>query len=114
MTLGDLQKFLHCTEVSGYFVEKLDITGPGEPLLWKNLREGLAMLRASPAIGSIHVVTNGLDLNRIDEDTWKCIDVLRVSVYPASAHIQPKLREAQLKHGSKIIIRNYETFRTAP
>jgi hypothetical protein len=114
MSLGDLRKFLHFTEASGYFIEKLHITGPGEPLLWKNLREGLALLRASPAIGCIDVVTNGLELSRIDEASWKCIDILRVSLYPASAHIQPKLQEAQLKYRSKMIITTTDNFRTSP
>lgn len=77
LPLDELAEFLRVTEESGYFIERLDLTGPGEPLLWKHLREGLKLIRSSKAIGSINVVTNGLELSRLDEVSWACIGLYR-------------------------------------
>lgn len=114
LSIADLQDFLRFTESSGYFIERLHITGPGEPLLWKHLREGLALMRASPSIGQIDVVTNGLELDRIDAAMWEHIDMLRVSLYPEAHHIRPKLDEIRRMHQAKVIVTTSDTFLSAP
>jgi molybdenum cofactor biosynthesis enzyme MoaA len=83
LPLDHLQEFIHFTETSGYLIRKLQLTGPGEPLLWKNLKEGLRLLRASPAIGEICIISNGLSIHRIDDETWKNLDQVQISLYPA-------------------------------
>ena len=59
LNLDDLREFIRCTEESRYLVKLLDLTGPGEPLLWRNLKEGLRLLHKSPAIRKVRIVTNG-------------------------------------------------------
>ena len=114
LPLSELQNFLATTESSGYFIERLLISGPGEPLLWKHLDDGLALIGASPAIGFVEVLSNGLAIKRLDERTWQHIDRLRVSWYPEAAHIEPDLREAERRYRSRIVINRIDQFRPLP
>lgn len=70
MSLDEVRAFIRLTEASGYRIEKLHITGPGEPLLWTHFAEGLRLLRASSAIGFIEILSNGLAIERIDPQAW--------------------------------------------
>ncbi|MDD2463082.1 MAG: hypothetical protein PHI97_03730 [Desulfobulbus sp.] len=81
LTLEQLKEFLLVTESSGYFINNIRMHGPGEPLFWKFLNEGLQLLRNSSCIGTVFVATNGLLLNLISEKSWGCIDEMRVSIY---------------------------------
>ncbi len=81
LSLEQLERFLFYTERSNYFIRSLSIHGPGEPFLWRHLNEGLLMLKRSTAIGWISMVTNGLQLNRISDESLGCLDRLFVSVY---------------------------------
>jgi hypothetical protein len=115
LSLGELRAFLATTESSGYFIERLQISGPGEPLLWKHLSEGLELLGRSPAIGFIEVLSNGVGINRLDERAWQNIDLLRVSLYPEAAHIEPLLARAKVRYGeARIIVKGTRSFRAAP
>jgi hypothetical protein len=81
LSLEKLDRFLFYTERSNYFIRSLSIHGPGEPFLWRDMNEGLKMLKRSKAIGWVTMVTNGLLLDRIRDDAMACLDRLFVSVY---------------------------------
>lgn len=82
LSMEDLNTFIRCTEESGYSVA-LAIHGPGEPLLWKHLVEGLTRLRESDAIKTIVIVSNGLLLPKVLH-ILDLVDSIRVSLYPES------------------------------
>ncbi|MFC1841326.1 hypothetical protein ACFL1N_17295, partial [Thermodesulfobacteriota bacterium] len=77
-----LNKFIYYTKKSKYFIEKLEVHGPGEPTLWKNFNEGIKILHKSNVIGKIIVTSNGKSLDRIHNETWNYIDYINVSCYP--------------------------------
>jgi hypothetical protein len=115
LSLDELREFLATTEASGYFIERLQISGPGEPLLWKHLSDGLEMIGRSPAIGFVEVLSNGLGVNRLDERAWRHIDLLRVSLYPEAAHVEPLLARAKARYGDRrILVKSMRMFRAAP
>jgi len=115
LPLSELKEFLAVTESSGYFIERILISGPGEPLMWKHLHEGLALLAASPVIGYIEVLSNGLAINRLDDRAWRHIDRLRVSWYPEAAHLESELLEAQRRYGaSRVVVNAIDKFRAPP
>ena len=82
LSLSDLDRFIRATFDSGYSIETLRIHGLGEPLLWRNLNEGLLMLQAAGIAKSIVMASNGLALGRLEPAAWDCLTALRVSVYP--------------------------------
>ncbi|MBI3556006.1 MAG: radical SAM protein [Deltaproteobacteria bacterium] len=111
LSLEQLDRFLYHTEQSGYFIEKIWMHGPGEPLLWRHLNEGLRRLRASAAIGKIEIITNGTYLKRIEETAWDCIDIIDVNIYEDRTKI-PLLERLQAFFGAeKIRPRAAETFK---
>jgi hypothetical protein len=81
LSLEQVEKFTYYTEKSGYYIDQVRIHGPGEPLLWKYLNEGLALLSKSDVIGSIFISTNGLAIDRIKEDSWNYINKMRINAY---------------------------------
>ena len=113
LKLADLREFIRFTEESRYLIKVLDLTGPGEPLLWKHLKEGLRLLHHSPAIEKVRIVSNGLALERLDDEDWNHVDRLEFSLYPANTKAQDDL-SALGSHRAKVGIRNQETFLTAP
>ena len=82
MSMEQLENFIIATEESDY-VADLFMHGPGEPLLWKHLTEGLTRLRASKAIGTITVNSNGLLLPKVTH-ILELVDHVRISLYPES------------------------------
>jgi hypothetical protein len=60
----------------------------GEPLLHPKIVEILDVARASGIAREIGVLTNGSLLDRMPEEFWTKIDILRISVYPK---LDPKL-----------------------
>lgn len=111
MSLDEVRTFIRLTESSGYRIEKLHITGPGEPLLWTHFTEGLRLLRASRAIGTLEIVSNGLAAERIEAEAWASLDKLWVSLYPETVHLRPALESLQHRHPDKIRIRQVDAFR---
>lgn len=103
LSLEQLDRFLFYTERSNYFIRSLSLHGPGEPFLWKHLNEGLRRLKRSPAIGWMTMVTNGLLLDRITDDSVACLDRLFVSVY-ANFNKHALLEEFRAKYGNKIAL----------
>ena len=86
------------------------IHGPGEPLLWKNINEALPLFHNSTAIKSIHIVSNGKELDRIEEATWNCIDNMEISIYSGAKDIV--LDNIAAEHKNKLNIIEKDTFMT--
>ena len=59
----------------------------GEPLLNKNICGFMGAARQSGIFRNIRVITNGLLLSRMSEEFWQLADIVRISVYPATAHV---------------------------
>lgn len=111
MSLDEVRTFIRLTEASGYRIETLHLTGPGEPLLWAHFTEGLRLLRASSAIGFIEIFSNGLAIERVDPQAWAAFDRLWVSLYPESLHLRPVLETLRERYPGKLRIRPTEVFR---
>ncbi|HVS51467.1 MAG TPA: radical SAM protein [Opitutaceae bacterium] len=101
LSLEKLERFLYYTERSNYFIRSLSIHGPGEPFLWRDLNEGLLMLKRSKAIGWVTMVTNGLLLDRITDEAMACLDRLFISVY-ANYNRHDVLNAFLAKHGQRV------------
>ncbi|MFC1524553.1 hypothetical protein ACFL6N_07165 [Thermodesulfobacteriota bacterium] len=113
LSLADLQKFLDVSRDSGYYIDDMRIHGPGEPLLWRHFNEGVGLMKDSGIIGSIFVATNGQLLEKITDDTWDCIDEMRVSLY-SSFDRHEKLHEIIDRFPDKVMVNKVDTFRTLP
>lgn len=79
MPLDELSDFLKFSLISGYRFQVL-LSG-GEPLLWKNLEDGLRLLRNSSVIEKITMFSNGMYPDRVTQEIAENIDVIRVSYY---------------------------------
>lgn len=79
MSLEELERFIQASEYSNYSFDFL-LTG-GEPLIWKNLREGLKRLRRSRICNSIQILSNAMNIDRLDDEIMGYLDGLRVSEY---------------------------------
>lgn len=56
----------------------------GEPLLNPDIDRLLVMLKTSKVFNRVFVTTNGLLLHRMSPDFWRLVDVVEISVYPAT------------------------------
>jgi hypothetical protein len=111
MSLDEVRTFVRLTEASGYRIEHLHITGPGEPLLWSHFAEGLRLLRVSKAIGFIEILSNGLAVERIPSDAWRSFNRLLVSLYPETAHLRPVLDALLERYPATLRVRQADAFR---
>lgn len=109
LSMEQLQRFVTYTKESGYYIGSVLIHGPGEPLLWRHLNEGLALLNNSGIIGAIQIQTNGLGLERITEKAWKYIDKMQITLY-SNFNQQKILTDVLTKHGHKISLHKAEVF----
>ncbi len=113
MSMEQMERFLHWTRESGYFIENLRIHGGGEPLLWEHFNEALPLLKQSGVIGTIFVATNGLLVHKIPDEVWECIDEMRVSIY--NGFTRYKEVEATFRRfPDKIILNNAFSFVRLP
>jgi hypothetical protein len=79
MSLEEVADFLRVSEESNYSFH-IVLSG-GEPLLWKNLEAGVTMLRASKAVRTITVFSNGIHYQKLNNRIVDMLDCLRVSHY---------------------------------
>ena len=79
MSLDELAYFLSVCEKFDYKF-KFIISG-GEPLMWKNLKSGLKMLRDSKVCQNIVLYSNGINIQVVDEETISLCDTFRISRY---------------------------------
>ena len=108
MTLEQVKKFIYFTEKSNYYIERLQIHGPGEPFLWKYFDDAMLLLSQSKSIGKIEITTNGMALDRIQDSTWDLIDVVDVSVYAEAQSLN--LQDALSKHKDKLRLNKMDGF----
>ena len=83
MSLDELEKLIHFSELSGYRFNFV-LTG-GDPLIWKNLEPGLAMLRKSFVAKSITMFTNAMFYRRLTPLAADCLDHIRISHYDGNS-----------------------------
>ena len=83
MSVDELNDFLAISEQSGYSFDII-VCG-GEPLLWKNLKEGLRVLSTSKVAKRILIFSNIVGTSNIDDEVMNCVTQLRVSKYRANA-----------------------------
>ena len=105
MSLEDIREFIYFTEASNYQIRLLNIQGAGEPLLWKNLDEGISLLEASKAIENIQIITNGLHLEHISDTTLQKIDRLRVSNYGSFSITKEVEKKLSFLKGDALVFR---------
>ncbi|MGA2349689.1 MAG: hypothetical protein ABSF70_04580 [Terracidiphilus sp.] len=115
LSLDELDTFIRHTEESKYFIENVEINGPGEPTLWKHFNEGMRRLYESPAIGNIQFSTNGQSLDRVDDGTWRYFSLVILSVYPSSKVTTfDRLFAMSRRYGFRIIFLDKIKFRVPP
>lgn len=105
MSLEEIDRLVSSSERSRYKFDFI-LTG-GEPLLWKNLKEGLRRLRASSICKSIQIFTNAMNISRLDAETVGYVDVVRVSEYSTNKENIQKLLAA---FPDKVKVVNREEF----
>jgi hypothetical protein len=113
LSLEELENFITLTKESGYYIEELHMHGIGEPLLWKHFDVGIARLKKSGVIDRISLISNGLLLDKIRDETWEYIDSLLVSIYPDFPKREELVKLKEL-HGDKIILMNSSEFSLKP
>ena len=86
--IKDLLKFSMLSKYSFDFV----LTG-GDPLLWRNLEEGLITLRKSPVTKSIVMFTNAMFHNRLTQKSIDCLDMIRISHYEGNESHMKYMKE---------------------
>lgn len=97
LSLDDLETFLDVTEKSGYMVD-LFLHGPGEPLLWRNLKQGVSLMRKSKSVNDIVITTNGIALQNAT-DILDDITRIDVSSYPSV--VAKKLEHDKIQYVQK-------------
>ncbi|NBO18293.1 MAG: 4Fe-4S cluster-binding domain-containing protein [Proteobacteria bacterium] len=109
MSIQEIKDMLHYTEASGYKFH-YRLTG-GEPLMWKNLKEGLKLLHASPSCLSLSIISNAVDVTPIDDELMAMITVMRVSKY---LYNQDKVEYLLEKYPDKVFTTDKEVFSKNP
>lgn len=96
LTLRDLRAFLDACLASNYRMGVLRLTG-GEPLLWRNLDKGLAMIRASGVVKKIKLFTNAVaatsEKKKNLEHVISNVDRLAISDYGVCPENVERLKE---------------------
>jgi len=103
--LSMISKFIKC--------ETIRIVG-GEPLLHPNFKEVLQAIRDSEISEKICLVTNGILLHTLDEETLDNIDKIEISLYPIQTNIINNIRKIAEKisnTGIAVRILEYTSFR---
>jgi organic radical activating enzyme len=86
MTMENVKNFVFWTKKSGYFFERICLTG-GEPLLWDNIIDKLKIIVAEKGIiyKELNIQTNLLKLTEANigwfKDILALVDGVRVSMY---------------------------------
>jgi len=95
--------------------DQLKLLG-GEPLLNRHIGDYLEAARASGMFRRLRVTTNGLLLDKMPEAFWQAVDIVEISLYPASRSIltEDKLSELQrtaFRFGTQLEVREIIWFR---
>lgn len=98
---------------SVYRASVVKIVG-GEPLLHPDLPAVIRALRQSGISKKVLLLTNGMLLSRMTEETWRLLDAIEVSVYPDSGLDDQHMRtwtEAADRHGVALRFVRFDRFR---
>jgi hypothetical protein len=79
MSIPEIERLLEVSEACDYTFNFV-ITG-GEPLLWKNLKEAVRLLRKSPVTQSMVMFSNVVNISQVDDELMDSLKQLRVSRY---------------------------------
>jgi len=96
-----------------YRPAKLKLIG-GEPLLHPRLEDVILAARASNISDYLHLVTNGLLLNRMTDGAWRALDEIEISGYPNSGvgdKIIAEARKKGWKFNTKVTLTVFSDFR---
>jgi hypothetical protein len=90
----------------------------GEPLLNRRIREYLAAARESGMFRRLRITTNGLLPHTMPQEFWKAVDIVEVSLYPASrSSLTEKkldqLRDTARRFGTRLEVRGVNRFQEA-
>jgi organic radical activating enzyme len=110
LSIDELKTFIHYTKTSNYFIKTILVSGIGEPTLWSNFNEGIKILSQSGVVGEIIILSNGMSLDAISKDTFECIDIIWLTIYPHFKY-QELLDSLVKKYPSKFIISPLDKFR---
>jgi organic radical activating enzyme len=88
----------------------------GEPLLNRRIGEYLSAARECGMFRRLRVTTNGLLLHTMPEEFWKAVDIVEISLYPASRSSLTGKSLAQLRNtarqfGARLEVREMNRFR---
>lgn len=79
MSIQEVKDFVYFSEASNYVFD-IVLSG-GEPMLWKNLEEGLKILRKSSCVNRIIMFSNGMQYKRMNQNIVNMLDRIRFSIY---------------------------------
>ena len=105
MSLEELLAFIDVTEKSRYKFHYM-LTG-GEPLLWKNLKEGVRLLRQSASCNYLYLFTNLLNYEVLDNEIMDNLNCVKVSQYTTN---EEEIREVKKRYGDKIKVYDRRKF----
>lgn len=106
MSIEEVKDFIKYTKLSNYSFKRLTISG-GEPFLWKNLEEGLALLKDSGITEEITVFTNAVFYKKLTPKIIKNINTIRVSYYdhlPGGIDNAQSIEQLKLIHPNVIVV----------
>lgn len=105
-TLKILSKYLHC--------EVIRLIG-GEPTLNRNLSSIAKNIKEINIADKIAIATNGIFIDKIQEDVLKNVDIFEISNYHYSEHLTNKIinwaKDVKEKYNIKTYIYMYKYFR---
>lgn len=105
MSLDELTVFIDVTEKSSYKFHYM-LTG-GEPLLWKNLKEGVRLLRQSASCNYLYLFTNLLNYEVLDDEVMSNLNCIKVSRYTIN---EDEIHEVQKRYGNKVKVYDRREF----
>lgn len=106
LSLDDIDNWIKYSKESGYKFGNVILTG-GEPLLWKNVVDGVKKLKNSRLIHRLIMYTNALAVNEDNLDMigqiLENISILRVSRYIGNEHKIKLIRDNFPKNKIKVV-----------
>ena len=79
------------SELAGKYVRKISLMG-GEPLLHKNIVDIMEITRSNFKNSIIHIVTNGILLDRMEAEFWDACNknniIVRITPYPINLNVK--------------------------
>jgi hypothetical protein len=109
MSLEEVENLLKINELSSYNYH-YRLTG-GEPLLWTHILPALHKIRASNTCLSISIITNAMNISKIDDELISLVDCIRISKYQSNHKNIEIIKE---KYPETILVVDREKFYKNP